>query len=255
MLLACDIGNTNIKTGLFSNDKLTEKMLFNNSESFIAYLDTRSGHNFAISSVVPELVKKIIDSTTVIKNFSPFIITKEVKFNLKISYDSPGTLGIDRLCSAEGAYYLYKKTEDYKYFNDKTYIVAIDLGTATTINIVSYPGEFKGGLISPGISMMFESLNCRTAQLPNVSEKYYSNYIGKNTGSSIASVVINSSIGLIKSTIDYLRFEMKAKELKIFITGGSAEKLLPYVNFKYKYVPELVLLGVKTIYDKNNPEK
>ncbi len=254
MLLACDIGNTNIKTGLFSDDKLTEKMLFNNIESFNAYLHTKSVHNFAVSSVVPELTKKIINESIVLKNFCPFIITKEVKFNLKISYDSPETLGIDRLCSAEGAFSLYKSTEDYKNFDDKTYILAIDLGTATTINIVSYPGEFNGGIIAPGITMMFESLNRSTAQLPNVSEKYYNNFIGRNTRSSIASGVINSGIGLIKSTIGYLKSEMKAKELKIFITGGNAEKLLPYFNFEYKFVPELVLLGVKTIYDKNHQE-
>lgn len=254
MILACDIGNTNIKTGLFSGDKLIEKKLYDNAEFFKAYLHTIAGYNIAISSVVPELTKKVADASKSLKNTSLFIITKDAKFNLEILYNSPETLGVDRICSAEGAFSLYKSSEDYKTYNDKTYILSIDFGTATTINIVSYPGKFTGGIIAPGITMMFESLNRKTAQLPNISEKSYENFIGRNTGSSIASGVINSSIGLVKNTIDYLKSEMKVEKLKIYVTGGNAEKLLPYFDFDYKFVPELVLLGIKTVYDKNNQE-
>jgi type III pantothenate kinase len=252
MLLACDIGNTNIKSGLFSEDKLIETKLLDNQESFSAYLLKKPVDKIAISSVVPKLTKDIIDVSKSLGGPLPFIITKDVKFNLKINYSSPETLGIDRICSAEGSFSLYKNSGDYKNYNNNTYVLSIDLGTATTINIVKYPGEFTGGIIAPGLSMMFESLNSRTAQLPNVSERSYENFIGRNTSSCIASGVINSSVGLIKSTIDYLKSGMNAEELKIYVTGGNAEKLLPYFNFNYIFVPELVLLGVKTIYDLNN---
>jgi type III pantothenate kinase len=251
MLLACDIGNTNIKTGLFSDDKLTETQLFNSTESFSSYISTKSIDNIAVSSVVPELTGKIIAAS---KGTIPFVITRDVKFNLKISYDSPETLGIDRMCSAEGAFSLYKNSGDFENFNNTTYILSINMGTATTINIVSFPGEFSGGIIAPGISMMFDSLNHGTALLPNVSEKSYENYIGRNTASSIASGVINSANGLIKDTIGYLKSAMNAKELKIYISGGNAGKLIPHFDFEYQYVPELVLLGIKTIYNKNFPK-
>jgi type III pantothenate kinase len=252
MLLACDIGNTNIKSGLFYEDKLIETKILDNQESFSAYLQEKPVDKIAISSVVPKLTKYIIDLAKSIDGPLPFIITKDAEFNLKINYSSPETLGIDRICSAEGAFSLFKNSADYKNYNSRTYVLSIDLGTATTINIVKYPGEFTGGIIAPGLSMMFESLNSRTAQLPNISEKSYENFIGSNTNSSIASGVINSSVGLIKNTLDYLKSGMNAEELKIFITGGNAEKLLPYCNFEYKFVPELVLLGVKTVYDLNN---
>jgi type III pantothenate kinase len=253
MLLTCDIGNTNIKTGLFSNDILIEMMQFNNIESFSSYIQSISVEHIAVSSVVPDLTQRISDLSQNIKGITPFIITKDAGFNLEIAYNSPETLGIDRLCSAEGAFYLYKNSEDYKSFNSGTCILSIDFGTATTINIVRFPGRFVGGIIAPGITMMFESLDSRTAQLPGVSEKYYDGFIGNNTASSIASGVINSAAGLIKSTVNYLTAEMKAEDLKIFITGGNAEKLIPYLNFEYNYIPELVLIGVRTVYKMNFP--
>jgi type III pantothenate kinase len=251
MLLACDIGNTNIKTGLFSGDSLIEKKIFDNPDSFRSYLRTCSAEQFAVSSVVPELTGIITGEISIIKNSIPFIITRKVKFNLKIAYDSPETLGIDRVCSAEGAYALYKNSDSYKSYNKSTYIISIDSGTATTINIVSYPAVFTGGIIAPGISMMFDALNSRTAQLPKVSEKSYESFIGRNTASSIASGVLNSAAGLITNTLSYLKSELGAEDLKIFITGGNAGKLLPYLKFNYTHIPELVLLGVKSIYDKN----
>jgi len=252
MLLACDIGNTNIKTGLFNDDILTENKLFDNFESFQAYIQANPVQHIAVSSVVPDVTKKVAEASERFNNFSPFIITKDVKFNLKLSYDSPDTLGMDRLCSAEGAYSFFKASGDYKIFNDKTIILSVDLGTATTINIITYPAEFAGGIIAPGINMMFKSLNSSTAQLPLVSEMNYENFIGRNTASSIASGVINSCAGLIKRTIDYYKTEKKAETIKIFITGGNAEKVLPYLEFEYKFVPELVLFGIKNVFNKNN---
>jgi len=255
MLLACDIGNTNIKTGLFKGDTLAERKMFKDSISFGTYLQSISVDKIAASSVVPAITNSITKTCKELKNITPFIISREALFNLEVNYNSPETLGIDRLCSAEGAFYLYGISEDYNNYQEGTYILSVDLGTATTINVVSYPGLFTGGIIAPGITMMFESLNKNTAQLPNASEKYYDDFIGQSTFSSIASGVLNSAAGLIKSTIEYLKSDRKAASLKIFITGGNAEKLIPYLNFEFKYVPELVLLGVKTIYEKNNRNK
>ena len=108
MLLACDIGNSRIKAGLFSNNELVEFHSFQNAESFSSLFITKSIDQIAISSVVPKLTEKI---STLLKNYSnsvPFIIDRNVEFNLRIDYDSIETLGIDRICSVEGAFYLYK---------------------------------------------------------------------------------------------------------------------------------------------------
>ncbi|MCL5031387.1 MAG: type III pantothenate kinase [Bacteroidetes bacterium] len=251
MLLACDIGNSRIKAGLFSNNELVEFHSFQNAESFSSLFITKSIDQIAISSVVPKLTEKI---STLLKNYSnsvPFIIDRNVEFNLRIDYDSIETLGIDRICSVEGAFYLYKNSNEYKNYNSNTFILSIDFGTATTINIIRYPGEFIGGAIAPGFRMMFDSLNTKTAQLPNVSEIDYKYLIGRDTISSIASGVINSNVGFIERTINYLESEMNATDFKVFITGGNAEKLIPHFNFDFTFVKELVLIGVKTVYDKN----
>ncbi len=251
MLLACDIGNTNIKAGVFSNNDLIEFHSFEKLEAFVDYFQAKQINQVAISSVVPKLTKKIL---TLFKNYSvpaPFIIDRSVEFNLKIDYDSIETLGIDRLCSAEGAFFIYKNSNEYKNYNDKTFILSIDFGTATTINIIRYPGDFIGGIIAPGITMMFDSLNSKTAQLPKVTEKDYKHLIGKDTFSSIASGVINSNIGFIDRTISYLKSEMNADDFKIFITGGNSEKMIPFLQFDFTLIKELVLIGVKAIYDKN----
>ena len=251
MLLVCDIGNSRIKTGIFSKDELIEFSSFANTESFSSIFINHSINQIAISSVVPKLTDKILKLFTNYSDSKAFVIDRNVNFSLEIDYDSIDTLGVDRICSAEGALYLYKNSNNYKNYDSNTFIISIDFGTATTINIILYPGVFIGGTISPGIKTMFDSLNTKTAQLPSVSEADYKKIIGRNTFSSIASGVINSNIGLIDRTINYLKSEMKASDFKIFVTGGNAEKLIPHFNFDFTFVKELVLIGIKTVYDKN----
>ncbi len=148
-------------------------------------------------------------------NIDCFIISNKAKFNLNINYDTPETLGIDRICSSEGAFYLFKNSEDFKNYNAETYIVTIDFGTATTINIIDYPATFIGGIISPGLKMMFNSLNKSTAQLPDVDPYDYLDLIGRTTNSSIATGVINSSIGLIDKLLSYIKNDLSGKNIKI----------------------------------------
>ncbi len=254
MLLACDIGNSRIKVGVFSDDNLVEFYSFENIELFDKFFLNKNFDQIAISSVVPNLTKKLILKLKDYSEATPFVIDRNVKLNLKIEYDTIETLGIDRICSAEGAFYLYKKSNESGNYNHRTFILSIDLGTATTINIISFPGVFIGGSIAPGIQLMFDSLNTKTAQLPNVLESNYKSIIGKDTSSSIVSGVINSTIGFIERTINYLKNEMNGSEFKIFITGGNAEKIAPHLNFKVSLVKELVLIGIKSIYDKNNKD-
>ena len=253
MLLAFDIGNSRIKAGVFSNNNFVEFYSFENFESFHKIFLNQNFDQIAISSVVPKLTEKLIIKLKDYSEVTPFVIDRNVKLNLKIEYNSIETLGVDRICSAEGAFHLYKKSHEFGNYNSTTFILSIDFGTATTINIISFPGIFIGGAIAPGIQMMFDTLNSKTAQLPNVSELNYKSIIGKDTFSSIASGVINSTIGFIERTINHLKSEMNGSEFKIFITGGNAEKFAPHLNFEFSLVKELVLIGIKSIYDKNKP--
>ncbi len=141
MLIAIDIGNSRIKAGKFTNDKLTEFHSFKDISDVLGFLKSNSKDNVAISSVVPDKTKIISEEVKKITGKSPFIITKDIKTNLTIDYKTPETLGIDRLCSAEGAFFLFKNSEKYKNYKEGTYILSIDFGTATTINVIEYPGE------------------------------------------------------------------------------------------------------------------
>ncbi len=251
MFLAFDIGNTNIKTGLFHDDDLIEIKYFNELSELKNYVRQKEVEQAAISSVVPQQTEKVSKILSDTINVTPFLIDKSSKFNLKISYESFETLGIDRVCSAEGAFAIFKSSNDFENYNERTFILSIDFGTATTINIVQYPGEFIGGMIAPGIGLMFDSLKSNTAQLPEGNAEGYESLIGKDTVSSIASGVINSSIGLIERALNYLKSELKADDIKIFITGGNAERLLPFLKFKYQYERGLVLIGINQISKRN----
>ena len=253
MFLACDIGNTNIKTGIFDDDNLSEFNSFSDYTSLINYLKIISFDKAAISSVVPKTGDKLFSEILTLKKIKTFIITRSVKFNLKIVYDTIETLGIDRICSSEGAFSLFKKTNEANNYRADTYILSIDFGTATTINIIRYPGEFTGGIIAPGINMMFDMLNKKTSQLPNVNFSSYKAIIGTDTKSSIASGVLNSTLGLIEQVIKSLKSENKNINIKIYLTGGNAEKIMGYLPFEFVYERGLVLEGIKTIYDKNFP--
>ena len=251
MLVTCDIGNTNIKIGLFQVNGPVEVNLFKDVTTVLKNLKNLNIDGFAVSSVVPNKLEEL--KTGLRNNFSikPFIIDKSNKFNLKIIYDSFQTLGIDRICSAEGAFFLYNESAESKDYDEGTFIISIDCGTATTLNIIRFPGEFIGGIIAPGIRMMFNSLSSTTAQLPEVDNSYYKSLIAKDTNSSIASGVINSTIGLIEKNINYIKSEFKAKKIKIYVTGGNANQILPHINFDYQYEKGLVLYGIRSIYEKN----
>jgi len=251
MLIAIDIGNSRIKVGKFIDDRLTEFHSYKNIPDVLSFLKSNQEGDVAISSSVPDKTKIITEKTLKITGKSPFIITKDVKTNLTLEYTTPETLGIDRLCSAEGAFFLFKNSEKYKTYYEGFYILSIDFGTATTINVIEYPGKFIGGLIAAGLEMMFESLTQRTAQLPLLSVSNFISAIGNDTNSSIASGVVNSVVGVIEKTISHLREEKSAKEVLIYLTGGNAKKIIPYLNFDFVHGEGLVLYGVNALYSFN----
>ncbi len=244
MFLACDIGNSKIKAGLFSEKIITETFLFENIEQLKSLYTERKISLTGISSVVPaksDELKLFLKSN----NLSCYQITKKSDFNLKISYNTPETLGIDRICSAEGAFFLNKKMRKDEI------LLSIDFGTATTINVILYPGEFIGGVIAPGVSLMSESLHSNTAQLPVVTTEDFHDMIGTTTKDSVASGLLNSTIGMIEKILNFLQNKYQAKKIKIFLTGGNAEKIIPHIKLDFVFEKNLVLYGIKNIIDLN----
>ena len=154
---------------------------------------------------------------------------------------------MDRVCSAVGA--LDISTRE-KIISENQFLITIDFGTATTINIVSPDRIFIGGLIAPGVNTMLKSLNEKTAQLPIPDEESYRGIIGNSTNSSIISGVVTSTTGMINETVSHLYDESKVFPL-VFATGGNARNILPYLKHKVFLEEALVLKGLKVIYDLN----
>jgi type III pantothenate kinase len=131
------------------------------------------------------------------------------------------------------------------------YILTIDFGTATTINIVKYPNIFAGGLIAPGINTMFKSLTTQTSQLPDLTIDNYKVLIGDDTHSSIASGVINSTVGVIEKVASYINNLDDCSNLIIYATGGMADKLQKFLSNKIIYDEFLVLRGIRSLHELN----
>jgi type III pantothenate kinase len=250
MLLACDIGNTNIKCGLFSDNILSDFSVLSSAEELKAIILSKGVNKIAVSSVVPGKLKIIKE------NLPPGVVLAEINknsfFNLAVNYHTPETLGIDRLCSCEGAFYLYQISHTFSSFDKKTILVTVDLGTATTINFVSLPGIFEGGLISPGIQMMNNSLHSGTAQLPLADLNKFISVIGKDTQQSIAGGIITSTAGFIQRAVQQAKEELDADNAVVYFTGGNAPVIIPHINFEYTCEQALILYGINAVYNLNS---
>ena len=246
MILTLDIGNTNIKSALFQGDQISEFVVHSSLENAINYSYKTDFTEAAICSVNPsgyQLLREKISS----KNIPIFKVNSQNKFNLEIKYETPNTLGIDRICSAVGA---FKIASIQNLLSENQYLITIDFGTATTINIVSPEKEFVGGLIAPGIKTMLHSLHDNTAQLPLPDPSLYKELIGNSTNTSIISGVINATVGMISQTLNNLKTKSDIDPV-IFVTGGNSNFILSHLKYKVFYDEALVLRGLKFIYDMN----
>ena len=248
MLLTIDIGNTNIKTSLFNKNEQINFIVHSDPGQIIDYINKTSFTSAAICSV-NSLKKNAVIEKLETRNIPIFNADISKTFNLKINYETPQTLGMDRVCSAVGALSI---AANRLLIKENQYLITIDFGTATTINIVSPEKEFVGGLIAPGVQTMFRSLYEETAHLPMV-KNLYQGLVGKSTEASIVSGVINSTLGMINETIIYLKSQSKLHPL-IFITGGNASLISPYLKGEFIFEEALVLRGLKFIYDLNRNE-
>ncbi|MBI9070022.1 MAG: type III pantothenate kinase [Melioribacteraceae bacterium] len=237
MLLALDIGNTFIKYGIYErNNLLRFTRVKHNRFNSINFNEFKISE-VAVSSVVPKVEEEISKSVLERFNISPYHIDKNNTLGITLNYSSVTTLGIDRICAAVGAFYSSDNSSN---------IIYADLGTATTINYV-IDGAFEGGLILPGLETMINSLNLNTAQLPKVDLSQYNNFIGKDTPDCIISGIINSTICVIEKSVSQLN-----TRTKLIITGGNAKFIEPHLDLEYEFIEDLVLRGVKKIFELNN---
>jgi type III pantothenate kinase len=253
MLLAIDIGNTNITIGLYQGDDLTAKWRMATAydrmpdeyglqiSGFLSHYGITASqlHGIFIASVVPPLTDKISEACKTFLGLRPMLFNHSMKTGITIAYDNPSTIGADRIVDAAAA---------KAYYSLPACIV--DFGTATTFDAISRNAEYLGGAIAPGINIGAEALFERTAQLPKINLAIPPSVIGKNTVHAMQSGLIFGYVGLVEGMIQRFKKEL-GDDTTVIATGGLANmiaELIPSINH---VDPWLTLDGIRLIWEMN----
>jgi type III pantothenate kinase len=255
MLLVLDIGNTQIFGGVFEGDTIrlrfrkTSKDRPSSDEYGLFFrsvlrengLEPHQVHRIVISSVVPELNYSITGACLKYFDVRPLFLQAGVKTGLKVRTQNPQEVGSDLIANAIAA------TTRYPDQN----VLVVDCGTANTFSAISKSREYLGVAIVPGLKLAMESLQQGTAKLPTVEIKSVDFTIGKNTQEAIQSGLYWQSIGMIREMIVQLKKnEFQGQPLKVVGTGGLGILLEPAGVFDV-YEPDLILLGLKRVFELN----
>ncbi|MDE7336878.1 MAG: type III pantothenate kinase [Clostridia bacterium] len=256
MLLVIDVGNTNIKLGVYEKNTLTHswrlsvKVIRTADEIGIvlkglfdsAKIDIKSFDGVIMSSVQPALNYTMEHACEYYLGKKPMMIGVGIKTGLNIKYSNPQEVGADRIVNSVAAYRLYGGP-----------CIVVDFGTATTFNVVSEKGEFMGGCIAPGIITALEGLVNNTAKLPRVEIIKPDSIIAKNTVAGLQAGMTYGYTGLVKYILEKLKEESGYSNMRVIATGGLSEIVLNVDNDKIIDIVDrsLTLKGLKIIYDLN----
>jgi type III pantothenate kinase len=253
MLLVIDIGNTNIVIGIFDENllvktyRLSSRVLRTSDEYsleiasllFFDNISINKIENIIISSVVPPLDPIIEKTCEKLFNKKPIFVNLSMKFPIKFEIENLNEIGMDRVVGSSMGYYITKSGT-----------LVVDFGTATTFDIIKKEGVFIGGAIAPGILISLESLITRTAKLPKVELTLPPSPIGKNTVNAIKSGILYGWSGIVERILFEVEKTLNEK-MRLIITGGASHFVLPLIRIDYIYDKDLILKGLKLIYDLN----
>ncbi len=242
MNLAIDIGNTRIKAGVFDGEALVESMVFDLAgDDLVAdFARTHNVQNVIVCSVNDE----DIDIEAKLPEVLGVVIklTDRTKLPIVNGYETPGTLGKDRLAAAVGGYHLFKDSN----------VLIIDAGTCITYDLVTAEGGFSGGNIAPGLNMRLEAMHDYTARLPLVSRGDESHFMGKSTEEAVKNGAVQGILLEIEGYIRRLKGEYAT--LETVLTGGDARYFADLMKTKIFVRSNLVLIGLNEILKVNVAE-
>lgn len=236
MNLVIDFGNTNIKCGVFDADTLVKQLSFASLDETRAFIVQDIYYQIGVCSV-NQSRENIIEVIPELSN--ALFLTYQTPTPLTLDYDTPQTLGMDRLAAAIGGNALFPSTP----------LMVIDVGTCITYDFVSAKGIYEGGLISPGIELRYKSMNDYTKNLPLLEEREISRLIGKSTEQSMVSGVINGIAGEMQSYIS--QFMLNNADLKVIMTGGAAKIFESKIKSDIFVALEIVLVGMNRVLEYN----
>ena len=253
MILAIDIGNTNIVVGCIDEEKIyfTERLSTVRTKTELEYaVDLKTVLDIyhikrtdiegcIISSVVPQITGIAKLAAEKILKKEVMVLGPGVKTGLNIVMDNPGQLGADLVADAVAGLASYPVP-----------LVVIDMGTATTISVVNSKKQYIGGMIMPGVRISLDALTARASQLSGISIDAPRHIIGKNTIECMKSGVLYSNAAALDGIIDRIDEELGEKTT-VIATGGLAKKIVPHCRKEIILDEELLLKGLMLIYRKN----
>ena len=257
MLLAIDIGNTNIVIGGIRDDKIvfearvaTDRIKTSDQygvdiKNILSLFDTKPEdvEDCIISSVVPPVFNSVRTGVMKVLGQAPMVVGPVIKTGLNIQMDTPSQVGSDRIVIAVAALAEYEAP-----------LTLLDLGTATTIEVVGKGSTYLGGCIIPGVRISLEALTSRTAQLPGISLDKPKRVIGKNTVDCMRSGVMYGAAAMIDGMLDRVEEEL-GYSTTVVATGGMAQFIIPLCRREIKVERDLLLKGLNIIYQKNRSGK
>ncbi|MBL7777513.1 MAG: type III pantothenate kinase [Chitinophagales bacterium] len=236
MQLALDIGNTNIKLGVFENNTLID--FFAQRDEMETVLEkykikqvilSRTGNDEWIEHLLKQKKRKVL------------VLSHELKLPIKLLYKTPETLGADRIAGSVAA----------NHHHPDTPVLKIDFGTCITYDFITPQNEFEGGAISPGMNMRFKALHNYTAKLPLINPLQYTTYplTGTDTATSILSGVVQGIKNEVQGIIN--QYRQRFSGMKVVVTGGDAGLFATLLESEIFARPHLVLEGLNIILQHN----
>ena len=253
MILAIDVGNTNIVVGCIDDLKtyFIERLSTNRTKTELEYaVDLKNVLDIyhikkteiegcIISSVVPQITNIVKLAAEKILKKNAIVLGPGVKTGLNIMMDNPGQLGADQVADAVAGISSYPVP-----------LILIDMGTATTASVVNSKKQYVGGMILPGVGVSLDALTARASQLSGISIDAPRHVIGKNTIECMKSGVLYSNAAALDGIIDRIEEELGEKAT-VVATGGLAKKTVPHCKREIILDEELLLRGLLIIYEKN----
>lgn len=251
MLLAIDIGNSNVICGIYKGRRLIEKRYIPTKMVFSLRECNREIYNLPhrdriediiVASVVPNALAELEKVLRRIFKKDILVLGKNIHAPIKNLYRRPEQVGQDRLVNGVAVSALYNKDK-------KNFVVIIDFGTAVTFDLLSKRNEYLGGLIFPGIKLSLENLSRRAALLPKIEIKKPASLIGKDTKNSMRSGILNGYASLCDGIVERIS-SLYTKKIKVIATGGDAGLIAKYANSIKRINPDLTLEGLRITYLK-----
>ena len=253
MILAIDVGNTNIVLGgieagkqlfsarLSSDRNKTADQYALDIQGILTLHGVRSKdiEGGILSSVVPYLQTVIPQAVKLLTGIDLLVVGPGIKTGLNIRMDDPGAVGSDLIVSAVAARAKYP-----------TPIAIIDMGTATTLSVISCEGDYIGGMIIPGLWVSVNALSAKAAQLPYIDLAGPAKLLGTNTVDCMRSGAVIGCAAMLDGVIDRLEDEL-GKPVTPVLTGGVSPLIVPYCKHHYHLEPDILVDGLRILYEKN----